>query len=118
MRIHHVAFRTRDLDRLERFYVGVLGLAVLRRTEHRSLWLDAAGTIVMLERSEPDEADIEPESKELVCFALAPHERPVLQQRLETAGVPIEARTSYTLYFRDPDGRRVGLSSYPSELES
>jgi hypothetical protein len=30
--------------------------------------------------------------------------------------VPIEDRTAYTLYVRDPDGRRIGLSSYPDEL--
>ena len=33
-------------------------------------------------------------------------------QVLEAAGVPVEARTEYSVYFRDPDGRRNGLSLY------
>ena len=60
MRIHHLAFRSGDIARLERFYVEVLGLA--------------------------------------------------------RAGVAVEAATEFTLYVRDPDGRRVGLSSYPLPL--
>jgi len=31
---------------------------------------------------------------------------------LQAAGVRIEDRTAYTLYLRDPDGHRVGLSVY------
>ena len=48
MRIHHLALRTRELDRLERFYTGVLKLPVVRRDAGRgSVWLDAGGTIGM-----------------------------------------------------------------------
>ena len=43
MRVHHLAFRTRDLTRLERFYTDVLGLLVARRDEERSVWLRAEG---------------------------------------------------------------------------
>jgi hypothetical protein len=32
--------------------------------------------------------------------------------RLAAAGVAVEAQTEFTLYFRDPDGRRVALSAY------
>lgn len=109
--IHHLAFRTADLDRLERFYVDVLGLAVVRRSA-RSLWLDAEGTILMLERAEPDEPAIASGSMELVAFGASG----AMQERLAAAGVPIEDRTSYSLYFRDPDGRRLGISSYPELL--
>ena len=113
VRIHHLAFRTQDMPRLERFYVDVLGLAALRRDGARSVWLDAAGSILMLERSEDAESGIAADSKELVCFAISAREHAGFLERLEAAGVPIEARTTYTLYFRDPDGRRIGLSSYP-----
>lgn len=114
MRIHHLAFRTADVSRLEHFYRNVLGLAVLRRDEARSVWLDAAGTIVMLEQRDGAEPIVDPASKELVCFAIAPEEHPAVLARLLSAGVAVEARTAYTLYFRDPDGRRVGVSSYPA----
>src|SRR4051812_44019726 len=113
MRIHHLAFRTEDLARLERFYVGALGLAVIRRQASRSVWLDAGGTIVMLELREAAEPIHPPGSKELIAFAIEPDARTLVSERLASAGVPIEASTEFTLYVRDPDGRRIGLSSYP-----
>lgn len=116
MRIHHVALRTDDLARLQRFYVEALGLAVVRRHGDRSVWLDAGGAIVMLEKREPGEPPIPADSKEMIAFSLEPDRRAASVDRLERAGVAIEARTPYTLYFRDPDGRRIGLSSYPAPL--
>lgn len=115
MRVHHLALRTPDLARLESFYVDLLGLAVQRRTE-RSIWLDAGGTIVMLERSEPGEPSVDPRSMELACFAVVADEGAAFRRRLAAAGVTVEDRTRFTLYVRDPDGRRVGLSSYPEAL--
>ena len=109
--MHHLAFRTADLARLERFYVDVLGLAVSRRTE-RSVWLDAGGTILMLERADAGEPAVPPGTMELVAFAATAARR----DGLTAAGVPIEGRTAYSLYFRDPDGRRIGISSYPEGL--
>jgi glyoxylase I family protein len=116
VRIHHLALRTTELARLERFYAGVLGLEVLRRDGARSVWLDAGGAIVMLERREDGEPPIDPTSMELACFAVDPHDARALLDRLTAAGVPVEGRTTYSLYFRDPDGRRVGVSSYPNPL--
>lgn len=112
VRVHHVAFRTDDLPALERFYAGVLNLPVLRRNEERSLWLDAGGAILMLEKRDEGEPTVPAGSKELVAFAVSK----AVIERLEAERVPIEARTAYTLYVRDPDGRRIGLSSYPDEL--
>jgi catechol 2,3-dioxygenase-like lactoylglutathione lyase family enzyme len=34
------------------------------------------------------------------------------EQRLREAGVRVEERTDHTLYLRDPDGHRVGLSTF------
>ncbi|HSO35848.1 MAG TPA: VOC family protein [Labilithrix sp.] len=115
MRIHHLAFRTGDLARLERFYVGALGLAVVRRNEGRSVWLDAGGSLVMLELRDAGEEPVAP-SKELVAFAIAPDSRALVTGRLAAAGVAVEAATEFTLYVRDPEGRRIGLSSYPVPL--
>lgn len=116
VRLHHLALRTSDLGALERFYTGVLGLTVLRRDEGRSVWLDAAGAIVMLEARERDEPSVDPTSMDLTCFGIAPEAHLGFIERLRAAGVRIEERTAYTLYFRDPDGRRVGLSSFPDRL--
>lgn len=109
MRIHHVAFRTRDLARLEAFYAK-LGFEVARRQEH-SVWLRAGDAVLMLERAEQDEPSITPTTKELVAFACSD---PIaaLKARLHAAGILVEAETAFTVYFRDPDGRRVGISRF------
>lgn len=115
MRIHHIAMRTRDLPRLELFYTQVLGLGVVQRDTTRSVWLRAGEAIVMLESAEPKEPAVGAGSMELVAFQV--HKDDIARYRnvLREASVPIEAETLYTIYFRDPDGRRVGLSHFPGE---
>ena len=106
MRIHHVALRTRDLGRLERFYAAVLGLRVVRRDDARgSVWLDAGGTMLMLERADGSEPSVPAGTMDLVAFA-------VEDKETWRTRVAVEAETEHTLYFRDPDGRRVAVSSY------
>lgn len=96
--------RTPDLARLEGFYAGTLGLPVLRRDGERgSLWLDAGGTVLMLERAMPGEPPVPAGTLELVAFAV--DDKEAWRPRVE-----IEAETAHTLYFRDPDGRRVAVS--------
>ena len=99
LRIHHLALRARDPSATEHFYVSVLGLRVMARHDDRgSVWLDASGAVVMVERAEDGEPAID--------------DLPAWRLRLAQAGVNVEGETPYTLYFRDPDGRRVGLSTY------
>ena len=117
MRIHHVALRTGDLPRLEAFYAGVLGLPVVRRAPGR-VWLaatddaSALGALLMLEQREQGEPEVPVNYKEFLAFAIAASDRAARREALERANVAIEAETDFTLYFRDPDGRRVGLSHY------
>jgi catechol 2,3-dioxygenase-like lactoylglutathione lyase family enzyme len=102
--------RTADLPRLERFYAGTLGLKVVRRDEaHGSVWLDAGGAVLMLERATAAEPGVPPDSKELLAFAL----EDAATRDAWRSRVAVEAETEHTLYFRDPDGRRIALSSYP-----
>jgi len=112
MRVHHFAMRTRDLARLERFYAGLLGLAVIRRDGERSVWLDAGGAIVMLEVAGASEPEVPSGTLELLAFTIAEPERERWRAKLTASGVPIEAETTFTLYFRDPDGRRVAVSHF------
>lgn len=113
MRIHHLALRVADCERAARFYSRLLGLPERRRllagATLRAVWLDAGDAVLMLERalrgSGADEG-----SGHLLAFAvddLAEWER-----RLGAEGVAIDDRTAHTLYVRDPDGHRVGLSAY------
>lgn len=112
MRIHHLALRTRNLPQLEAFYTGVLGLR-LKRKRTGSVWLEAGEAVLMLEEGSSAEPAIPAGSRELLAFRIEPLERQRLLERLRTAGVPIEARTEFTDYFRDPDGRRVAVSRHP-----
>lgn len=112
MRIHHLAFRTFDLPRLRAFYTERLGFSVTRETA-TSAWLAAGDAKVMLEAALPEEPPVPEGSKEIVVFAIGGDERDGWITRLREAAIVIEDTTAFTLYFRDPDGRRLGLSHYP-----
>lgn len=96
--------RTANLPRLEGFYVGTLGLRIVRRDDARgSVWLEAGTTVLMLERAAPGEPPVPEATRELVAFA-------VQDKEAWRARLVVEAETAHTLYFRDPDGRRVAVS--------
>ena len=50
---------------------------------------------------------------ELVAWQVDAQDRAAVRARLAAEGVPIEHETEHTTYFRDPDGRRVAVSTYP-----
>lgn len=112
MRLHHLALRTQDLARLEQFYAEVLGLPVVARRSGRSVWLQAEGVVLMLERADANEPGVPVASMDLVAFAIDANDFVEREAALTRAGIAVEGRTDYTLYVRDPDGRRVGLSHY------
>lgn len=113
MRVHHIALRCSDLQRAEVFWREVFGLAVLRRDGERAVWLDLDGAVLMLERASPDEPAPPPGSMDFLALAVTPAARDAFAQRCVAQGVRVEHETAHTRYVRDPDGRRVGVSSYP-----
>lgn len=115
MRVHHVAFRTRDFARLVAFYTELFGFPVLRETPS-GLWLDAEGTILMLEHAATEEPHVPVGSMEIVVFGIRPGERTRWTEKLERLGVALEDATTFSLYFRDPDGRRIGVSHWPDPV--
>jgi catechol 2,3-dioxygenase-like lactoylglutathione lyase family enzyme len=108
--LHHLALRTRDVDRLLAFYGEWFGFTIARDLRPRSVWLALSGAVLMIERSEAEEPPVPVGTLELVAFRVTVEERQAIRARL---GDALEAATEHTLYFRDPDGRRVGVSSYP-----
>lgn len=119
--LHHLAVVVADLDRAERFYAGVLGLAVTVRHvdgegRPRAVWLDlGAGAFLALERAAapgPLRSDEAP-GWHCVALAIPPAARAAWIDRLAAAGHPIERSTAYTIYARDPDGCLVALSHHP-----
>ena len=77
------------------------------------MWLEAGDTLMMLETAGVDEPDIPPHTRELIAFTIASEMRAPCTDILEAWGVAVEDETRFTIYFRDPDGRRVALSHYP-----
>ena len=106
VKVHHIALRTNRRRALERFYGETLGLPTIQKTT-RSTWLDAGGTIVMIEKRGRGEPAIPKGSLELLAFAVTKRAHAALRKKLA-----IEASTEFTSYFRDPDGRRVAVSHY------
>lgn len=116
MKLHHLAIQVFELERSRAFYTELLGLPELRRQPH-SIWVEAGGLILMLERCAAEAAPPPWKSDQpglhLIAFQMRAEERAGWKERLAAAGILLEAESDYTLYFRDPDGNRLGLSSYP-----
>jgi catechol-2,3-dioxygenase len=119
--VHHVAIKVVDLPRAEFFYCDLLGLPVLRRWStpdgsDRSLWLDlGGGAFLALERAD---AGSEPKAEvaagmHLLALKIDRADRATWLGKLAAANCPIYQQTDYTLYVRDPEGNRVGLSHWP-----
>jgi glyoxylase I family protein len=116
VRPHHLALRVADPGRSASFYAGLLGL-VERARHHgpdgalRSVWLQAEGGLVlMLEKTLAGEGP-EQGSGHLLAFAV--DDLAGWDARLAAAGAIVRGRSAHTIYFCDPDGHRLGVSTYP-----
>lgn len=112
VRLHHLALRTADPPALARWYAALFGLPAWREGSDRSVWLRLDDAALMIERAEPAEPAVPPGSMEFFALRVTARERDAFVDRCARAGVEVEHRTAYTVYVRDPDGRRVGVSCY------
>jgi catechol 2,3-dioxygenase-like lactoylglutathione lyase family enzyme len=119
-RLHHIALGAHDVEGVAAFYRDVLGLAETARHETpegalRSIWLDLGGSVLMVEHTEASAEPVDGVGKGpfLLAVAITPQERPALEAALEAAGAPVESRSDYSSYARDPEGNRVAISHYP-----
>jgi catechol-2,3-dioxygenase len=107
-----LTLESRDLVRLERFYVDALGLPVLARERDR-VWL-AAGRRARLGLWCPGEKEFGDRGGRHVHFALsaAPGRLDVLAERLRAHGVAVRGPERHaggdrSLYAEDPEGNLV-----------
>ena len=127
---HHVAIQVRDLGVVEPFYREVLGLPVTRRwprrdgaPTERSVWLDTGDghgflALEVVDAGATAGEDVARATSPglfLVALRIERESRATWEARLAEAGVAVESRTAFTLYVRDPEGNRVGLSHWPHE---
>ncbi len=122
--VHHVAVQVRDLAGAERWYSTVLGLPLLRRWQDaegrdRSSWLALEGdAFLALERCTGAALTSTGWEQDnpgyfVLVLRIPSAERAAWEQRLTEHGVTVERRSQWTIYFRDPEGNRIGLSSHP-----
>lgn len=121
--LHHVALRVARPDLSARFYGELLGLRELVRHPvepgepgepgeggvPRSVWLALGEGVLMLERALRPPGASEGSAHVLV---VAVDDLEVWAAKLAAAGLAVVDRTAFTLYFHDPDGHRVGVSTY------
>lgn len=120
---HHVAIFARDVEQVAAFYREVLGLPEVARHHFddgrlRSVWLsaraggDAQAGFFAVELAADGQAG-GTLGFSMVALRIDPGAREATEAALTRRGLPIEKRTGFTLYVRDPEGNLVGLSHHP-----
>ncbi len=121
MFVHHIALRSFEPERLVNFYQQVLGLRLLHQSEQRAWWLSLGddrdkeqipNAVLMIERAEAGEPQPDPRSMDLLAFTVDSKKRAQLLKQLEAYDVVLEEQGVNTSYFRDPEGRRLGISQF------
>jgi catechol 2,3-dioxygenase-like lactoylglutathione lyase family enzyme len=111
--IHHIALRVQDCSVSARFYEQTFGLREIRRIESedglRAVWLAAGETVLMLELSLRGQGPAEGSGHVLV---FPTSDLAAAEERFIALGVAVKDRTASTLYVSDPDGHRVGVSTF------
>lgn len=117
MPVHHLALRSLDPSALAAYYQQALGLLELRRASDPdglySVWLDLGGAILMIERGARPGVDA---GWDGMFLTAAPGSGQAWLERWAAAGVAVGGQTAFTLYARDPEGNRFGVSSFPEPL--
>lgn len=112
MKLHHLAFRTTDVDGLVRFYSEVLGFVEVRGSRPRSVWLAIGDdAVLMVEAREAGEPPIPGASMELAAFATDEEGKARVRAEALRRGC-FDGETNFTVYLRDPEGRRIGVSTW------
>ncbi len=112
--IHHIAIGTSDPERLKKFYLNIPGLVFEKdhffpNGELRSSWILAGNLRIMLEKEKESKAPLA-----LVFSVSDRREQKNLDQKFSEL---YQDKTKFTKYFLDPDGNRLGFSSYPEVWE-
>ncbi|BDA80918.1 hypothetical protein LPTSP3_g38480 [Leptospira kobayashii] len=111
--IHHIAIGTKSVRVLADFYKKIPDCMFLKENLYpdsdriRSVWFQISDTILMIEEGEK-------ESPRAMVFLY--QEKNWQNWKSFLNSTSIRERTEFTIYFSDPDGNKLGLSSFPEPL--
>ncbi|MFO0808922.1 MAG: VOC family protein [Gemmataceae bacterium] len=113
-RIDHVEVFVRDIEAAAKWYAEVLGLRELYRWDPAPVMIGAGGTMLALF---PAEAKIEPgHGWHRVAWRTDRTGFEAAQAHLQALGVPfrgpVDHDISWSIYFSDPDGHALEITSY------
>ena len=118
--IHHIAITSKFPERLSEFYGDLPGLMKIKENREneiiRSVWFGfkSSASILMIERGD-DRAPHALVFDLVRSFSIDSDKNKITFEMGHILSL-IESKTEYTFYFRDPDGNRLGYSSYPERL--
>ena len=113
MKLHHLAFRCNDYQRVSLFYKNLFKLKEIFSQQEYSVWLKGSDDLVfMFEKAAPEEARPESNNHELICFYAKTNEKKAMIDELKSQNIEIESQTEKTIYFRDPENRKIGISDF------
>lgn len=121
--VHHLAIQCRDLPVMVRFYERILRLRVERRWPtddgrgDRAVWVRMGTGVIALEACEgspnpPPWQSVEP-GLHLLALEIHWGNREIWLGHLAQCGVEVVYQSPWTIYVRDPEGNRIGLSHFP-----
>jgi catechol 2,3-dioxygenase-like lactoylglutathione lyase family enzyme len=126
--VHHIAIQCRDLAGMVRFYEKVLRLRVERRWQSelevdrgadRSVWFRAGNSALERCDGEPRPPPWQSDQPGLHLLALEIpwQNRAIWLAWLQYSGAEVVFESAWTVYVRDPEGNRIGLSHFPFTAE-
>lgn len=103
--LRHIALKTRDLKKTERFYTEVLGLKVAFRVSPNMLFLRSPRENDLLNFIKSDEKPSSRQSLDHFGFKVSKSYLKELEKKLKQNSIVIEGRRGRSsIYFRDPNG--------------
>lgn len=121
--LHHVALISADVERTVRFYQDVLEFPLTEIFENRdykgsSHFFFDIGHGNLLAFFDLPGLDLGPYAEVLgglhhIAISVEPQRWEHLKGKLDSAGVPYQAESGTSIYFRDPDGARLELIADP-----
>lgn len=125
-RLDHLALEVRDLEGAERFYTTILGLEVVTRIGTEQVLLRCGSMVLALMRNarapvrseEQKRAEIgDPFGKSHLCFRTSEANLRQALREWPRQGVPVHGPVDWgdhtCLYFLDPEGNLLELSTPP-----